>query len=89
MGYFAEQQRWRLSVEYDYLHQDQLRSGTRQSRQRRTGTELERETLNRYITAGLSYSPHARLEPRACWRLTSCAPIPPTESSSRSAAAAA
>ena len=58
MGY-AAMDGWRLSFEYDYLHQDQLRSGTRSVSGVPDGTELERETLNRYLTAGLSYSPSA------------------------------
>jgi Putative MetA-pathway of phenol degradation len=56
MGYSALPG-WRLSVEYDYLHQDQLRSGTRSVPSVPDGDELERETLNRYVTTGVSYSP--------------------------------
>ncbi len=51
---------WRLNVQSDYLHQDELRSGTRSVSGVPEGYELERETLNRYITAGLSYSPDSR-----------------------------
>ena len=58
MGYSAEAG-WRLSFEYDYLHQDQLRSGTHAISTVPDGNELERETLNRYLTYGLSYSPTA------------------------------
>jgi hypothetical protein len=58
MGYSAEAG-WRLSLEYDYIHQDQLRSGTHTISAVPDGNELERETLNRYLTAGLSYSPTA------------------------------
>ncbi len=47
----------RLSLQYDYIHQDQLRSGTRAISSVPSGYELERETLNRYVTAGVSYSP--------------------------------
>jgi hypothetical protein len=36
----------RLSVEYDYIHQDELRSGTRKVDSVPDGNELERETLN-------------------------------------------
>ena len=57
MGYSATQG-WRLNVEYDYIHQDELRSGTRSISGVPDGNELERETLNRYITTGLSYSPN-------------------------------
>ena len=56
MGYSAEPG-WRLSEEYDYIHQDQLRSGTHPVSAVPDGTELERETLNRYFTTGVSYSP--------------------------------
>jgi hypothetical protein len=56
MGYSAEAG-WRLSLEYDYIHQDQLRSGTQAVSVVPDGNELERETLNRYFTLGLGYSP--------------------------------
>jgi hypothetical protein len=49
----------RVSLEYDYIHQDELRSGTRSVSTVPAGEELERETLNRYVTAGISYSPNA------------------------------
>jgi hypothetical protein len=50
---------WRLNLQYDYLHQDELRSGTRTAAGVPDGNELERETLNRYFTVGLSYNPSA------------------------------
>jgi hypothetical protein len=58
MGYSANAG-LRMSLQYDYIHQDQLRSGTRSISGVPDGNELERETLNRYITAGLSYSPNS------------------------------
>jgi hypothetical protein len=58
MGYSASAG-LRLSLQYDYIHQDQLRSGTRSISSVPDGYELERETLNRYITAGVSYSPNS------------------------------
>lgn len=58
MGY-AAMRGWRLSVEYDYIHQDELRSGTHSVAGVPDGTELERETLNRYLTTTLSYSPNS------------------------------
>src|ERR1700688_2472972 len=58
MGYSAEPG-WRLSLEYDYIHQDQLRSGTRAISRVPDGVELERETLNRYLTAGIDYTSNA------------------------------
>ena len=48
---------WRLSLEYDYIDQNQLRSGTQAVSGVPPGTELEHETVNQYVTAGLSYSP--------------------------------
>ncbi len=58
MGYSASAG-WRLSFEYDYLHQDELRTGTRSASGVPDGTELERETLNRYVTVGVSYNPNS------------------------------
>jgi hypothetical protein len=58
MGYFAEPG-FRLSFEYDYIHQDQLRSGTHTISGVPGGNELERDTLNRYYTVGLDYNPNA------------------------------
>jgi hypothetical protein len=58
MGYSAGAG-WRLSVEYDYIHQDRLRSGTHAISSVPDGNELERETLNRYVTASVSYSPNS------------------------------
>lgn len=57
MGYSAATG-WRFSAEYDYIHQDELRSGTRSVTTVPDGNELEHETLNRYITTGISYSPN-------------------------------
>jgi hypothetical protein len=59
MGYSADAG-WRINIQNDYLHQDELRSGTRSVNGVPEGNELERETLNRYITTGISYSPNAR-----------------------------
>jgi len=58
MGYSALPG-WRLNFQYDYIHQDQLRSGTRAIATVPAGIELERETLNRYFTTGISYSPNS------------------------------
>jgi hypothetical protein len=57
MGYSSEPG-LRASLEYDYIHQDELRSGTRRIDSVPDGVELERETLNRYYTAGLDYNPN-------------------------------
>ena len=48
----------RLSFEYDYIHQDELRSGTHAVGGVPDGDELEHDTLNRYLTVGLDYSPN-------------------------------
>lgn len=58
MGYFADPG-FRLGVEYDYIDQDQLRSGRHAESTVPNGAELERDTLNRYVTVGLDYSPTA------------------------------
>ncbi|MGH8688915.1 MAG: transporter, partial [Burkholderiales bacterium] len=55
---------WRVSLRYDYINQDQLRSGTgtaspAQVVDNPTTGELERDTLSRYLTLGVSYSPSA------------------------------
>jgi hypothetical protein len=49
---------WRLSLEYDYINQDELRSGTHAAAGVPDGNELEHDTLNRYITAGVNYAPN-------------------------------
>ena len=58
MGYSTEPG-WRLSLEYDYIHQDQLRSGSHAISGVPNGVELEHDTFNRYITAGVDYSLNA------------------------------
>jgi len=50
---------WRMSFEYDYINQDELRSGTHPISGVPAGDELEHDTLNRYLTAGLDYGPNA------------------------------
>jgi hypothetical protein len=59
----------RFNFEYDYINQDRLRSGTgtatpaqivnNPSSPELGGGEIEKETINRYLTLGLSYSPNA------------------------------
>lgn len=63
MGYSA-MPGWRLSVEYDYVNQEQLRSGTHAISAVPAGTELESQTINQYVTARISYNPDAS------WNLT-------------------
>jgi hypothetical protein len=67
MGYSALPG-WRLSVEYDYINQDQLRSGTHTVSGVPDGTELEHQTINQYVTAGVSYTPNSS------WNLTLLVP---------------
>jgi hypothetical protein len=49
---------WRMSFEYDYIHQDELRSGTHSIAAVPQGEELEHDTLNRYLTLGIDYGPN-------------------------------
>ena len=66
MGY-ASEPGWRASLQYDFLNQSQLRSGTRSISASQVAAindaggdqEVERDTLNRYLTFGLSYTPSA------------------------------
>jgi hypothetical protein len=58
MGYSALPG-WRLSIEYDYIDQDELRSGTQAVSGVPPGTELEHQTINQYVTTGLSYNPNS------------------------------
>lgn len=64
MGYSASTG-WRVSADYSFINQDQLRSGTgaispAQVADINTGggnQEVEHQTISRYITLGLSYAP--------------------------------
>jgi hypothetical protein len=58
MGYSATAG-WRFSYLYDYIHQDTLRSGTHSASGVPDGNELEHDTLNRYFTVGVSYTPNS------------------------------
>ena len=63
MGY-SSASGWRVNLQYDYIDQDQLRSGTGTASAARvvndpTTGELEHATVNRYFTAGINYSPSA------------------------------
>jgi hypothetical protein len=58
---------WRLNLQFDYIDQNQLRSGTHEASPRQLvdapadpaagGGEIERDTINRYLTLGLAYAP--------------------------------
>ncbi|HEX8956537.1 MAG TPA: transporter [Burkholderiaceae bacterium] len=58
---------WRVSLEYDYLDQSQLRNGTSAVAAARVAAindaggsqEVERDTLNRYTTLGIGYAADA------------------------------
>lgn len=66
MGYSAEPG-WQLSLQYDFINQNQLRIGTRSVSAAQVAAindaggeqEVERGTLNRYMTLGIGYSPNA------------------------------
>src|SRR5271166_1435028 len=60
---------WRVNLEYTYIDQDELRSGTGTASPEQVvnnpsnpslgGGEIEKDTINRYITLGVSYRPNA------------------------------
>jgi hypothetical protein len=66
---FSAQTGFRLSFEYDYINQDQLRRGTSTATPEQVvnnptdpeakGGEIEKGTINRYLTVGMSYTPTA------------------------------
>jgi hypothetical protein len=68
MGYSATPG-WRVNLEYTYIDQDQLRIGTRTASPAEVvnnpsnpalgGGEIEKQTINRYLTLGISYRPSA------------------------------
>jgi hypothetical protein len=68
MGYSAAAG-WRINLEDDYINQDQLRGGTGTATPAQVvnspsdpqlgGGEIEKQTINRYLTLGIAYSPNA------------------------------
>lgn len=66
MGY-SDSSGWRFNVEYDYINQDQLRSGSSSVSQPQLAAinanggsqEVENRTINRYVNFGISYKPNA------------------------------
>jgi hypothetical protein len=64
MGYSASPG-WRINLEYDYIPQNQLRNGTGAVSNLQAAAindaggsqEVERQTINRYLNLGISYSP--------------------------------
>ncbi len=69
---------WRVNLEYTYIDQDQLRTGTRTASAAEAvnnpsnpalgGGEIEKQTIDRYLTLGVSY------RPTADWSLNLLAP---------------
>lgn len=66
MGYSTEAG-WRLSVDYSFINQNQLRYGSSAVSPAQAAAinnaggsqEVERQTINRYLNFGISYSPNA------------------------------
>jgi hypothetical protein len=68
MGY-SSASGWRINLEYTYINQDELRSGTSTSGPAAVvnnpsnpalgGGEIEKQTINHYATLGLSYRPNS------------------------------
>lgn len=66
MGYSATSG-WRVSLEYGYINQSQLRTGSNSISAARVAgindaggnQEVEHDTINRYTTLGIAYSPNA------------------------------
>ena len=64
---FSTDSGWRLSLQYDFIDQDQLRTGRHRVSESDVAAinnaggdqEVEHDTTNRYITLGMSYSPNA------------------------------
>ena len=60
---------WRVNLEYTYIDQDELRIGTRSATPAEVvnqpsnpalgGGEIEKDTINRYLTVGIGYRPTA------------------------------
>ena len=58
---------WRISLDYDFINQNQLRSGTGTASAPQLAAlndaggnqEIERQTINRYYNLGISYSPNS------------------------------
>jgi len=66
MGYSATAG-WRINLEYNFINQDQLRNGTHAVSAGQLAAindaggdqEVEKQTINRYTTLGISYRPNA------------------------------
>ncbi len=69
MGY-SDIAGWRATFEFDFINQDQLRSGTSSISNSQVAAindaggnqEVEKQTINRYFTAGISYQAQRRVE---------------------------
>ncbi|MGO9445036.1 MAG: hypothetical protein ACLPXB_09700, partial [Thiobacillaceae bacterium] len=75
MGYSASPG-WRVNLEYDFIDQDQLRSGTGSISPAEVAAinnvggnqEVEHQTINRYVNLGINY--HANAE----WSISALIP---------------
>ena len=63
---FSSQSGWMVSLQYDYINQNQLRSGSNAISQSQVASlnptaqqEVENGTVNRYVTLGVAYAPSA------------------------------
>jgi len=66
---FSTTSGWRVNLEYTYIDQDELRSGTGSATAAQVvnnpsnpslgGGEIEKDTINRYLTLGVSFRPSA------------------------------
>jgi hypothetical protein len=66
---FSTASGWRVNLEYTYIDQDELRAGTGSATAAQVvnnpsnpslgGGEIERDTINRYLTLGVSFRPSA------------------------------
>jgi hypothetical protein len=74
---------WRVNLEYTYIDQDELRGGTGNASTEQVvnnpsnpslgGGEIEKDTINRYITLGVSFRPTG-LEPQSVGALCRARP---------------
>lgn len=54
---FSTHAGWRVSLQYAYINQNQLRHGTGTASVVPVGNELEHKTTNQYITGSITYAP--------------------------------
>jgi hypothetical protein len=74
---FSSEPGWRVSADYSFINQNQLRTGSKSVSSARVAgindaggdQEVERQTINRYLNLGISYSPNAN------WNISTVIPI--------------